>query len=132
MTSEISGHGFNASVGAGIGSPSIVSVEQIRSAELTDEWADEPLRVLLLPSWGRQIRSSHVKIEDAYTWWPQLKTYKGGRVDLEYGPLLLADKVVLDEGAYEALRPPRLTFDAGFGSPAMEPVTSPNIIRNPY
>jgi hypothetical protein len=42
-------------------------------------------------------------VEDPYKGWPPLKLYSDGSLDLEFGPLLLADSVIMDQTSYDRL-----------------------------
>ena len=52
--------------------------------------------------WRKVITGSTIDLRDAYGGWPPVKIYPGG-LDLEFAPLLLADKVFMDTLSFEQL-----------------------------
>jgi hypothetical protein len=64
---------------------------------------------LSLACWGQVVNTSSTKTEDAYYGWPPTKLYADGHLDLEFGPLLLADSIGMDANCYHQLimEPPK-------------------------
>jgi len=58
---------------------------------------------MCLSCWGETIKSSTTIAEDAYKSWPPVKFYRDGHLDIEFGPLLLVDSLIMDRVAYDTL-----------------------------
>lgn len=58
--------------------------------------------VMPLSSWGDIVRSSSTVVYDPYQGLPPIKIYRN-RIDLEFPPLLQADRIVMDRQSYDLI-----------------------------